>query len=137
MTRRERDRVLASLLWGGVAAVGQYTMLFLSIIGRIHVHFPLDSPVFYVDPRGPIPLTKDTALSSVWIMTVLYGLVVTLVAYANPRPSKRAWIVIGVLVLTFSGVAALAEPVWGLTILADFAALYPWLAGNMRMGEQS
>ena len=137
MTRWQKDKVLASLLWGGVAAVGQYTMVFLSIIGRIHVHFPEDTPVFYVDPRGPIPLTKDTALSSVWIMTVVYGLLVTLVAYLNPRPRRGAWIALGALVVALSAIAALAEPLWGLIILVDFAALYPWLAGKTQMGAQS
>ncbi|HUT15738.1 MAG TPA: hypothetical protein VMY98_05790 [Anaerolineae bacterium] len=127
MIKEQRDRLLTSLLWGGVGAVGQYTMLFLTIIERIHVRFVSDSPVFYVDPRGPIPLTKDTALSSVWIMTVLYGLLVTLVVYVRPRLARTSWIAVGSLVLMLSVIAALAEPWWGVIIAADFVALCPWL----------
>jgi|GEM_PF-1658266 len=124
MARKQSDKVLTSLLWGTVAAVGQYTMLFLTVIQRLHVRFADGAPVFYVDPRGPIPLTKDTALSSVWVMTALYGLLVTCVTYFRPQPTRGAWIAIGVLAIVFSVVAALAEPLWGVIILADFAALY-------------
>ena len=127
MTKEQRDRLLTSLLWGGVGAVGEYTMLFLAIIGRIHVRFVSDSPVFYIDPRGPIPLTKDTALSSVWIMTVLYGLLVTLVAFVRPRLARTSWVAVGSLVLMLSVIAALAEPLWGVIVVADFVALCPWL----------
>jgi hypothetical protein len=135
MTKGKRDQLLTSLLWGGVAAVGQYTMLFLTIIRRIHVRFENDAPVFYVDPRGPIPLTKDSALSSVWVMTVAYGLLVALLVYFRPHPSRDARIAIGVLAVALSVVAALAEPLWGLIVLADFAALYPVLATNARTME--
>jgi hypothetical protein len=127
MDRRKRERWLSSLLWGGVAAVGQYTMLFLTIIRRIHVHFAQSAPVFYVDPRGPISLSKDTALMSVYAMTVLYGLLVGLLVYLRPRPGRLAWIVTGVLAVALAVVAALAEPWWGLIILADALALYPLL----------
>jgi hypothetical protein len=135
MTKGKRDQLLTSLLWGCVAAVGQYTMLFLTIIQRIHVRFENDAPVFYVDPRGPIPLTKDSALSSVWVMTVAYGLLVALLVYFRPHPSRGAWIAIGVLTVALSVVAALAEPLWGLIVLAGFAALYPVLATNARTME--
>ena len=63
MSVSRRENLLVSLLWAGVAAVGEFTMLFLSIIGRIHVTFANQAPVFAVDPRGPIVLTKDTALA--------------------------------------------------------------------------
>jgi hypothetical protein len=127
MTGSQGERTLESLLWGGVAVVGQYTMLFLSVIGRIHVRFEHDAPVFYMEPKGLIPLTKDAALSSVWIMTGLYGLLVTLVAYRRPSPSKRAWAIVGVLVAVLAVIAALAVPLWGLVIIADLVALLPWL----------
>lgn len=135
MTKGKRDLLLTSLLWGGVAAVGQYTMLFLTVIRRIHVRFENDAPVFFVDPRGPIPLTKDSALSSVWVMTVAYGLLVALLVYFRPHPSRGAWIAIGVLAVALSVAAALAEPLWGLIVVADFAALYPVLATKARTME--
>jgi hypothetical protein len=128
MTNSQKDRVLTSLLWGAVAAIGQYTMLFLSIIRRIHVHFEHEAPVFSVDPQGVIPLTKDTALSSVWMMTIAYGLLVTLLVYFRPQPSRSAWILMGALAVTLSVIAALAEYLWGVIILASFIALYPVLA---------
>jgi len=127
MGRGKRERWLTSLLWGGVAAVGQYTMLFLTIISRIHVRFVDNAPVFYVDPRGPISLSKDTALGSVWAMAVLYGLLVGLLVYWRPRPGRRVWILTGVLAVALAVLAALAEPWWGLIILVDAAALYPLL----------
>jgi len=135
MTRWQRDKILTSLLWGGVAAVGQYTMLFLAIIRRIHVRFVNDAPVFYVDSRGPILLTKNTALSSVLVMTVLYCLLVTLITYFRPQPDRNVWIAIGVLAVALSAVVALAEPLWGLIVLADFAALYPVLVVGPRAGK--
>lgn len=135
MTKGKRDQLLTSLLWGGVAAVGQYTMLFLTIIRRIHVRFEHDAPIFYVDPRGPIPLTKDSALSSVWLMTAVYGLLVALLVYFRPHPSRGARIAIGVLAVGLAAVAGLAEPLWGLIVLADFAALYPVLAAKVRTIE--
>ncbi|MBC7232758.1 MAG: hypothetical protein H5T68_05905 [Chloroflexi bacterium] len=128
MTNSQKDRVLTSLLWGAVAAIGQYTMLFLSIIRRIHVHFEHEAPVFSVDPQGLIPLTKDTALFSVWMMTIAYGLLVTLLVYFRPQPSRSAWILMGALAVTLSVIAALAEHLWGVIILASFIALYPVLA---------
>jgi len=131
----QKDKILTSLLWGAVAAAGEYTMLFLTIIRRIHVRFEQDAPVFYVDPRGPISLTKDTALSSVWVMTIAYGLLVTLVAYFRPQPSRRAWVAIGVLAVALSAFAALAEPLWGLILLADFAAFCPVLGIRTRSEE--
>jgi hypothetical protein len=137
MAKGKRDRALTSLLWGGVAAVGQYTMLFMTIIQRIHVRFVHDAPVFYVDPRGPIPLTKNSALSGVWVMTVAYGLLVALLVYFRPHPSRRTWITIGVLAVTLSAIAALAEPLWGLIVLADFAALYPALVTKSCTRESS
>ena len=126
MTAR-KDRVLTSLLWGAVAAVGQYTMLFLIIIRRIHVRFENEAPIFYVDPRGPITLTKDSALASVWVMTVIYGLLVALLVYARPRPSRGTSLGLGALALTLSAITALAEPLWGLIVLADFGVLCPLL----------
>lgn len=130
ITGSQKDKVLTSLLWGAVAAVGQYTMLFLTIIRRIHVNFVNEAPVFYVDPQGVIPLTKDSALSSVWAMTIAYGLLITLLVYFKPRPSRRAWVAIGVLALALSTIAALVEYWWGLIILANFVALYPILASQ-------
>jgi len=137
MAKGKWDRLLTSLLWAGVAAVGQYTMLFLTIIQRIHVRFVNDAPVFYVDPRGPISLTKDSALSSVWVMTVAYGLLVALLVYFRPQPNRGAWIAIGVLTVALSAIAALAEPLWGLIVLADFAVLYPVLATGRGTKEGS
>ena len=128
MTTGKRDKALTSLLWGAVAAVGQYTMLFLTIIRRIHVRFEDDAPAFYVDRRGPIALTKNSALSSVWVMTVTYGLLIALLAYFRPRLSRGAWFAAGAAAVVFSAIAALAEPLWGLIVLADFAALYPLLS---------
>jgi hypothetical protein len=137
MAKGKRDRALTSLLWGGVAAVGQYTMLFMTIIQRIHVRFVNDAPVFYVDPRGPVPLTKNSALSSVWFMTVAYGLLVGLLVYFRPHASRGAWMTIGVLAVTLSAIAALAEPLWGLIVLADFVALYPVLVTGGGTRESS
>jgi hypothetical protein len=122
-----KDQALASVLWGAVAAVGQYTMLFLTIIGRIHVRFVNEAPVFAVDPRGPIVLTKDIALTSVWILTIAYGLLVMAVVYLRPRLSRRTWVAVAAVAIVLAVVAALAEPWWGLIILADFVALYPAL----------
>jgi len=127
MDRGKREHWLSSLLWGGVAAVGQYTMLFLTIIRRIHVRFAGTAPVFYVDPRGPISLSKDSALVGVYVLTLLYGLLVGLLVFRPPRPGRRAWIVAGVLAVALAILAALAEPWWGLIILADALVLYPLL----------
>ncbi len=128
MKRWPKDKLLASLLWGSVAGVGQYTMLFLTIIRRIHVRFVNNAPVFYVEPQGLIPLTKDTALASVWLLTVLYGLLVTFVTYSRPQPHRGGWIALGVTATALAITTALAEPLWGLIILADLAVLYPILA---------
>ena len=127
MTLSRRENLLASLLWGGVAAVGEFTMLFLSIIGRIHVSFANQAPVFAVDPRGPIVLTKDTALATVWGLSILYAVIVAVLTYLGPRRARsfRAPLIVGFLIS--SVVAALAEPLWGLALLASLAALYPLL----------
>lgn len=122
-----KDQALASVLWGAVAAAGQFTMLFLSIIGRIHVHFANEAPVFSVDPRGPITLTKDTALAGVWTMTVAYGLLVMALVYFRPRLSRSRWLPLAVVAVALAVIAALAEPWWGLIVLVDFVALYPVL----------
>lgn len=128
MTKGRTDQLLTSLLWGGVAAVGQYTMLFLTIIQRIHVRFVEGAPAFFVDPRGPIALTKGSALSAVWVMTVAFGLLVALLVYFKPRPSRRLWLSVAAVAALLSALAALAEPLWGLIVWADFAALYAVLA---------
>ena len=130
MREEQRDRVLSSLLWGGLAAAGQHTMLFLSVVGRIHVRFEHEAPQFYVDPRGPIALSKDAALRAVWLMTAVYGLVVVLLVYFSPRVRGKSWVPIGLLTAVLAIVAALAEPLWGLVVLADAAALYPLLSAR-------
>ncbi len=135
MTERTRDRLLTGLLWGGVAAAGQYTMLFLTIIQRIHVRFENETPVFYVDSRGPIRLTKSTALSTVWVLTLVYGLIVALLVYLRPRLNRRTRIAGAFIAAGLCALAALAEPLWALVILADVAALYPVLAGRVGMDE--
>jgi len=119
-----RDQALTSVLWGAVAAVGQFTMLFQAIIGRIHVAFVDEAPVFSVDPRGPITLTKDTALTSVWVGTIAYGLLVIAVVYLRPRLSNGMRLMAALAAAALAVLAALAEPWWGLIILADFVALY-------------
>ncbi len=124
MIKRHKDQALASVLWGAVAAVGQFTMLFLTIIGRIHVRFANEAPVFSVDPRGPIRLTKDTALASVWAMTIAYGLLVIALVYLRPRLSRRLWFTVAIAVVALAVVASLAEPWWGLIVLTDSVALY-------------
>jgi hypothetical protein len=123
----QKDQALASVLWGAVAAAGEFTMLLLTIIGRIHVRFANEAPVFSVDPRGPIHLTKDTALASVWAITVAYGLLVMALVYLRPRLSRRLWLTVALVAVALAAVAALAEPWWGLIVLADFVALYPVL----------
>jgi len=125
MDRGKKERWLSSLLWGGVAAVGQYTMLFLTIIRRIHVRFANSAPAFSVDPRGPISLSKDSALVIVYALTLLYGLLVGVLVLLRPHPGRRTWIVAGVLAVALAILAALAEPWWGLIILVDALALYP------------
>lgn len=133
MKPRNRERLLTSLLWGGVAAAGQYTMLLLTIIQRIHVRFPAGVPEFYVDPRGPIRLTKDLTLRVVWALTIAYAAVVVILVYSRPQVnSRRAWVAFGFLAIAFSALAALADPLWGLIALADFALLYPILRDSGR-----
>ncbi len=103
-------------------------MLFLTIIQRIHVRFPAGVPEFYVDPRGPIRLTKDFALTSVWALTIAYAGVVVILVYSRPKlRSRRSWIAFGLLAMASSALAALADPLWGLIVVADFASLYPLL----------
>jgi hypothetical protein len=130
MSSASRERAVTSLLWGAVAAVGQHTMLFLSIIRRVHVRFENEAPVFSVDPSGPIVLSKNAALSLVWVMAVVYGLAVVLLVYCRPRVSRRAWVAVGAVGALSALVAALAEPLWGLVIAADFASLYAILRGR-------
>jgi hypothetical protein len=102
-------------------------MLFLTIIGRIHVRFANEAPVFSVDPRGPIRLTKDTALASVWAMTIAYGLLVIALVYLRPHLGRRLRFAAAIAAVALAAVAALAEPWWGLIVLADFIALCPLL----------
>jgi hypothetical protein len=130
MHKRKRDRMLTSVLWGAVAAAGEFTMLFLTIIRRIHVRFENEAPVFFVDPRGPITLTKNSALSIVWIGTVLYGLLVAFLLYVKPRPAKVAWITVGSVAAGLVVLAALAESLWGLVVALDCALLFTILAGR-------
>jgi hypothetical protein len=136
MSERERERLWTGLLWGAVAGSGQYTGLFLTIIQRIHVRFENEAPVFYVDPRGPIRLTKSTALSAVWVMTVAYGIIVTLLVYFRPTLNRNGRAVIGFAALLLAALVALAEPLWGLIVLADVAVLYPILSGRVGMEER-
>jgi hypothetical protein len=128
MDEQKRDRVLTSLLWGSVAAMGQFTMLFLTIIRRIHVRFENEAPVFFVDPSGPIRLTKNSALAIVWIGTVLYGLLVTLLLYLKPRPTGIARVAMAALAVGLAALAALVEPLWGLIVALDWALLFVALA---------
>jgi len=118
MGEMKRDRILSSLLWAGVAAAGEHTMLFLSIIRRIHVRFE-GQPVFWVDPSGPIALTKDVALAIVWLAALCFGLAVLWLAYWRPRPRRPALVAIAVSMLALSLAAALAEPLWGLIAATD------------------
>jgi len=124
MEEQRRDRALTSLLWGAVAAMGQFTMLFLTIIRRIHVRFENEAPVFFVDPSGPLTLTKNSALAIVWIGTVLYGVLVVLLLYLKPRMTGVARIAMAAVALGLVLVAALAEPLWGLIVALDWALLF-------------
>jgi hypothetical protein len=123
----DKDQAWASVLWGAVAAAGQFTMLFMSVIGRIHVAFVQEAPVFSVDPRGPIVLTKDSALGSVWIMTITYGLLVAALVYLRPHLRRWTGVTLALVAGGLAAIAALAEPWWGLIVLADLVALYPVL----------
>jgi len=135
MNGRYRERMCTSLLWGGVAAVGQYTAWFLSIIRRIHVRFADDvvageavgAPQFFVDARGPLVLSKDLALTIVWVVTVLYALLVAVLVYIRPCLSRRGLAVVVVLTVVFAIVAWLAEPLWGVSVLVDAVVLWPTL----------
>jgi len=122
-----KDNLLASLLWAGVAAAGEFTMLFLSIIRRIHVTFANQAPVFAVDPRGPIVLTKDAALTAVWGLTIAYAVIVGVMTYLGPRRVRPVRVGVIACFAIGSVIAALAEPLWGLALLASLAALYPLL----------
>ncbi len=124
MNEATKERVLQSLLWGSVAAVGQYTMLFLSIVRRIHVRFE-GAPVFWVDPSGPIALTKDAALTGVWVMTAAYALLVGAIVYWRPRLTRRGWAGSALMAFALAVIAALAEPVWGAVVVADYLFLFP------------
>jgi len=124
MEEQRRDRALTSLLWGAVTAMGQFTMLFLTIIRRIHVRFENEAPVFFVDPSGPLTLTKNSALAIVWIGTVLYGVLVVLLLYLKPRMTGVARIAMAAVALGLVLVAALAEPLWGLIVALDWALLF-------------
>ncbi len=128
MDEHKRDRALASVLWGTVAGLGEFTMLFLTIIRRIHVRFENEAPVFFVDPSGPIALTKNSALWVAWSGTVLYGLLVTLALYFRPRPTRVAWITLTIAAVGLVVLAALAEPLWGLIVALDLALLFAIIA---------
>jgi hypothetical protein len=130
MDELKREHALTSVLWGAVAAVGEFTMLFLTIIGRIHVRFENEAPIFFVDPRGPITLSKNSALSVVWIGTVVYGLLVTSLLYVRPRLARAAWIAVAGVAVGVVMLAALAEPLWGLIAALDWALLFAILAGR-------
>ena len=96
MNPRKRERLLTSLLWGGVAAAGQYTMLFLTIMQRIHVRFPASMPEFYVDPRGPIRLTKDMGHCQLYVDDrFAHGFIDRNKAYPIPDSGKFGFRLIG------------------------------------------
>jgi hypothetical protein len=130
MDERKRDRVLTSVLWGTVAAVGEFTMLFMAIIRRIHVRFENEAPIFFVDPRGPILLTKDSALSIVWTGAVLFGLLVAVLMYVRPHPTRVLWIALSGVAAALVVLATLAEPLWGLIVALDCALLFAILMGR-------
>ncbi len=98
-------------------------MLFLSVVGRIHVEFASGAPVFWMVPRGPVHLTKDSALTTVWVLTLLYGLLVFVLAYRRPNPDERVWAVTRVVGVIFAVALALAEPLWGLVGFADVVGM--------------
>jgi hypothetical protein len=123
MPEGNRDKLLGSLLWAAVAACGQYTALFFTVIGRIQVSFVNGAPVFAVDSRGPIALTKDMALQAVWILTVLFSLAVFWVIYRRPVPTSRAWRLSGALAVGLAIAGGLAEPWWAVVLLGDAAVL--------------
>lgn len=126
MSREQQENLITAVLWGAVAAMGQYTAMFLSIVGRIHVTFA-DGPSFAVSPQGVLPLTKDLALQLVWLSTLAFGLIVAWAVYRRPRPGKHTWVVTTILVLLLSVVMGLIEPIWGLVVWMDYAAVTPAL----------
>jgi hypothetical protein len=128
MSKKRAEHVWASLLWGSVAAIGQHTMLFLTIIRRIHVRFPNNAPTFAVDPYGPIVLTKDAALTSVWVLSLAYGVIVALLMYFRPCLRRTARVLFAVVGVVLAGLSSLADPWWGLVVLADCAVLYGLLS---------
>ncbi len=132
MSNERRDQLLAAILWGAVAAMGQYTALFLSIIGRIHVSFVNQAPIFRVAPSA-VPLTKDLALQLVWALTIAFGLLAAGVVYRRPRPGKRSWVVLTLSVLLVSIAAGLIEPVWAGVVWLDYLALLPALCETPAM----
>ena len=136
MSRAQLERVLTAILWGGVAATGEHTMLFLSIIRRIHVRFESDAPVFFVDPGGLIPLTKDMALAAVWLTAVGYGAVFAMAVYLRPRPSRSQWVVFAFLALAVAAVAGLTDLLWGVIALASGLALASTMAWNRASAGQ-
>jgi hypothetical protein len=123
----KQDRVISGLLWAGVAAVGQFTALFLSIVGRIHVRFENEAPLFQVDPRGPIVLTKDSALRAVGLLTVLYAVLVFTIVCWRPVLGKRGLVLWAGMAIVCGTIAGLAEPVWGLTLALGLLLLVPLL----------
>ena len=125
------EHLWASLLWGGVAAMGQYTMLLLTIIRRIHVSFPGNTPTFSVDPRGPLVLSKDTAHTSVWVLSLAYAVAVALLVYFRPHLRGNARWLFAVLGVVLSSLAALADPWWGLVVLVDSVVVY-WILATPR-----
>ena len=127
MSVSRKENLLVSLLWAGVAAVGEFTMLFLSILGRIPVPFANQAPVFAVDPRGPIVLTKDAALATVWGLAILYAVIVGVMVHLGSDRVRPHRTVLIVCFVVSALVAALAEPLWGLALLVSLAALYPLL----------
>jgi len=126
----KRDRILSSLLWGTVAAAGEHTMLFLSIIRRIHVRFE-GQPLFWVDPGGPIVLTKDAALAIAWLAALCFGLAVAVVTYWKPKPRRLGWTAVTVFIGALSLMAALAEPLWGLIAAVDGLILLAMLGARL------
>jgi len=123
----KQDRVISGLLWAGVAAAGQFTALFLSIIGRIHVRFENEAPLFQVDPRGPIALTKDSALRAVGLLTVLYAALVFMIVCWRPVLGKRGLVLWVGTATVCATIAGLAEPVWGVTVAVGLLLLVPLL----------
>lgn len=121
-----RERWVAALLWGGVGIIAQYTALFLTIVQRIQVEFENQAPVISVTPSGPIALTWGAALAAVWAGTFAFGMLVVAAYVAERRPSRVQWLAGAMAALALAVIAALAEPTWGLVILAD-ALVLAWV----------